>query len=90
LWYCTTKGLTSLQRIYALKVYVNSCILPSSYGSGYRSNIPASILRQAGYSRVKSLGYKSDPIIHSGRFKKLPLGYKTTDSEYAAVLMTCP
>jgi len=29
------------------------------------------------YIDFKSLGYKGDPIIHGGRFKKLPMGYKT-------------
>jgi hypothetical protein len=28
------------------------------------------------YIDFKALGYKGDPIIHGGRFKKLPMGYK--------------
>jgi hypothetical protein len=28
------------------------------------------------YIDFKSLGYKGDPVIHGGRFKKLPMGYK--------------
>ena len=28
------------------------------------------------YINFKALGYKGDPIIHGGRFKKLPMGYK--------------
>ena len=28
------------------------------------------------YIGFKALGYKGDPIIHGGRFKKLPMGYK--------------
>jgi hypothetical protein len=28
------------------------------------------------YINFKSLGYEGDPIIHGGRFKKLPMGYK--------------
>jgi hypothetical protein len=28
------------------------------------------------YIDFKGLGYKGDPIIHGGRFKKLPMGYK--------------
>jgi hypothetical protein len=28
------------------------------------------------YIDFKSLGYKGDPIIHGGRFKKLPMGHK--------------
>jgi len=29
------------------------------------------------YIDFKALGYKGDPIIHGGRFKKLPMGYKS-------------
>lgn len=28
------------------------------------------------YIGFKALGYKGDPIIHGGRFKKAPMGYK--------------
>jgi hypothetical protein len=28
------------------------------------------------YIDFKALGYKGDPIIHGGRFKKLPMGYR--------------
>ena len=28
------------------------------------------------YIDFKALGYKGDPILHGGRFKKLPMGYK--------------
>ena len=30
------------------------------------------------YIDFKALGYKGDPIIHGGRFKKLPMGYKAS------------
>ena len=29
------------------------------------------------YIDFKALGYKGDPIITGGRFKKLPMGYKS-------------
>ena len=32
------------------------------------------------YIDFKKLGYKGDPIIHGGRFKKLPLGYGETQN----------
>jgi hypothetical protein len=28
------------------------------------------------YIDFKALGYKGDPIIHGGRFKKMPMGYR--------------
>ncbi|SDN70599.1 octaheme c-type cytochrome, tetrathionate reductase family [Desulfonauticus submarinus] len=34
------------------------------------------LIGQTDYINFKALGYKGDPIIYGGRFKKLPLGYK--------------
>jgi octaheme c-type cytochrome (tetrathionate reductase family) len=34
------------------------------------------LIGQTDYLNFKALGYKGDPIIHGGRFKKLPLGAK--------------
>ncbi len=31
------------------------------------------------YIDFKALGYKGDPVIHGGRFKKLPMGYKAPE-----------
>lgn len=34
------------------------------------------LIDKTDYINFKALGYKGDPIIHGGRFKKLPMGYK--------------
>jgi len=34
------------------------------------------LIGKTDYIDFKGLGYKGDPIIHGGRFKKLPMGYK--------------
>jgi octaheme c-type cytochrome (tetrathionate reductase family) len=34
------------------------------------------LIGKTDYIDFKALGYKGDPIIHGGRFKKLPMGYK--------------
>jgi len=34
------------------------------------------LINTTDYIDFKSLGYEGDPIIHGGRFKKLPMGYK--------------
>ena len=34
------------------------------------------LINTTDYIDFKALGYKGDPIIHGGRFKKLPMGYK--------------
>jgi len=33
------------------------------------------LINKTDYINFKALGYKGDPIIHGGRFKKLPMGY---------------
>ncbi len=40
-----------------------------------------SLIGTTDYINFKKLGYKGDPIIHGGRFKKLPLGYRQTDGQ---------
>lgn len=34
------------------------------------------LIEKTDYINFKALGYEGDPIIHGGRFKKLPMGYK--------------
>jgi octaheme c-type cytochrome (tetrathionate reductase family) len=34
------------------------------------------LIKKTDYINFKALGYKGDPIIHGGRFKKLPMGYQ--------------
>ncbi|MCK8601365.1 hypothetical protein K1V27_06635 [Syntrophobacteraceae bacterium DRH4] len=36
------------------------------------------------YIDFKGLGYQGDPVIHGGRFKKLPMGYSTQIEEITA------
>ena len=36
----------------------------------------ADLVGKTNYIDYKALGYKGDPIIYGGRFKKLPMGYK--------------
>jgi hypothetical protein len=33
------------------------------------------LIDKTDYIDFKALGYEGDPIIHGGRFKKLPMGY---------------
>jgi len=35
------------------------------------------LIGKTDYIDFKALGYKGDPIIYGGRFKKLPMGYKS-------------
>ena len=35
------------------------------------------LVDQSDYIDFEALGYEGDPIVHGGRFKKLPMGYKT-------------
>lgn len=37
------------------------------------------LINKTDYINFKSLGYKGDPIIHGGRFKKLPMGYNNNE-----------
>jgi hypothetical protein len=34
------------------------------------------LIGKTDYIDFKALGYKGDPILYGGRFKKLPMGYK--------------
>jgi hypothetical protein len=34
------------------------------------------LINTSDYINFKALGYKGDPIVFGGRFKKLPMGYK--------------
>jgi octaheme c-type cytochrome (tetrathionate reductase family) len=45
-----------------------------SFLEGKRENLEE--LRDSDYIDFKALGYEGDPIIHGGRFKKLPMGRK--------------
>jgi hypothetical protein len=35
------------------------------------------LIDKTDYINFKALGYQGDPIIHGGRFKKLPMGYQS-------------
>jgi len=37
------------------------------------------LINKTDYINFKALGYKGDPIIHGGRFKKLPMGYQKNE-----------
>jgi hypothetical protein len=39
------------------------------------------LINTTDYIDFKALGYKGDPIIHGGRFKKLPMGYSARGGE---------
>jgi len=39
------------------------------------------LVGESDYIDFKALGYEGDPIIHGGRFKKLPMGYKKAEEE---------
>ncbi len=39
------------------------------------------LIDKTDYINFKALGYKGDPIIYGGRFKKLPMGYSQKDKK---------
>ena len=57
----------------------------SEYGTDFswmksRGRDVSELIGQTDYLNFKALGYKGDPILHGGRFKKLPLGNSSSEA----------